>query len=183
MIILHSQSRDRYSAIMISWQSSFQRFPRESDCLGCRASTFFSSKLSENNQTTKTARGIGSISRCCSGNESALQYQDQFQQLSCILSRLKPRPCKRTQHCWPTFSSIVGCYFMLRPCKRTQHCWPTLSSIVGCYFMLRPHTLLHVVPQCLKPVKRLSTCKRTQQLPTQLGQQYWQLLRLSYYEA
>ena len=58
------------------------------------------------------------------------------------------------------------------PCKRTQHCWPTTSNIVGCY-MLRPfaHTvacccvLLGVVAQSLKPVKLLGTYKRTQQRP------------------
>ena len=60
-------------------------------------------------------------------------------------------------------------------CKRTQHCWPTTSNIVGCY-MLRPFAhpvacccvLLRVVAQSLKPVKLLSTCKGTQQLPTML---------------
>ena len=54
------------------------------------------------------------------------------------------------------------------PCKRTQHCWPTTSKIVGCY-MLRPFPnpvaccwmLLRVVAQSLKPVKLFS-----QQLPT-----------------
>ena len=53
-------------------------------------------------------------------------------------------------------------------CKRTQHCLPTTSNIVGCY-MLRPFAhpvaccwmLLRVVAQSLKPVKVFS-----QQLPT-----------------
>ena len=36
---------------------------------------------------------------------------------------------------------------------------------------------LGVVAQSLKPVKRLTTCKRTQQLPILLGQQCWELLR------
>ena len=51
--------------------------------------------------------------------------------------------------------------------------------------MLRPFAhpnaccweLLRVVAQSLKPVKLLSMCQRTQQLPTLLGQQYWELLR------
>ena len=42
---------------------------------------------------------------------------------------------------------------------------------------VRLHTLLHVVAQCLKPVKLLANWKRTQQLPTLLGQQCWELLR------
>ena len=50
------------------------------------------------------------------------------------------------------------------------------SNIVGCY-MLRPFAhpvacccvLLGVVAQCLKPVKLLAACKRTQQLPTLLA--------------
>ena len=37
--------------------------------------------------------------------------------------------------------------------------------------------LLRVVEQSLKPVKLLATCKRTQQLPSLLGQPYWELLR------
>ena len=53
-------------------------------------------------------------------------------------------------------------------CKRTQHCWLTTPSIVGCY-MLRPFAypvaccrmLLRVVAQSLKLVKLFS-----QQLPT-----------------
>ena len=36
---------------------------------------------------------------------------------------------------------------------------------------------LGVVAQSLKPVKRLAACKRTQQLPTLLAQQCWELLR------
>ena len=46
---------------------------------------------------------------------------------------------------------------------------------VPCYCLL-----LHVVAQSLKPVKRLATCKRAQQLLTMLGQQcweFWELLR------
>ena len=42
--------------------------------------------------------------------------------------------------------------------------------------MLRPFA--RVVSQSLKPIKRLAACKRTQQLPTLLGQQCWELLRL-----
>ena len=55
---------------------------------------------------------------------------------------------------------------------------------VTCCFRL--HTLLHVVVCCcvllgagaqsLKPVKRLTTCKRTQELPTFLAQHCWELL-------
>ena len=36
--------------------------------------------------------------------------------------------------------------------------------------------LLGVVVQSLKPVKLLATCKRTQQRPTLLSQQWWELL-------
>ena len=53
-------------------------------------------------------------------------------------------------------------------CKRTQHCWPTTTNIVGCY-MFRPFAhpvaccwmLLRVVAQIFKPVKLFR-----QQLPT-----------------
>ena len=66
--------------------------------------------------------------------------------------------CNLTQHCWPTIS---------------QHCWMLqVASVCTSYCML-----LRVVAQCLIPVKRLATCKRTQQLPTWLGQQCWELLR------
>ena len=64
--------------------------------------------------------------------------------------------------------------FTKAPCKRTQQCWPTTPNIVG-YHMLRLFAhppccmLLEVVAQSLKPVKSLSTWKRTQQLPTMLG--------------
>ena len=37
--------------------------------------------------------------------------------------------------------------------------------------------LLGVVAQSLKPVRVLSTSKRTQQLPTMLAQRCWELLR------
>ena len=57
-------------------------------------------------------------------------------------------------------------------------------NIVECY-TLRPFAhpvacccvLLGVVAQSLKPVKRPTTCKRAQQVPTLSGQQFWQLLR------
>ena len=52
----------------------------------------------------------------------------------------------------------------------------TLLDVTCC---VRLHSLLHVVAQKLKPVKLLATCKRTQQLPTLLGQQCWELLRAS----
>ena len=41
--------------------------------------------------------------------------------------------------------------------------------------MLRPFA--RVVAQSLKPIKRLAACKRTQQLPTLMAQQCWELLR------
>ena len=41
--------------------------------------------------------------------------------------------------------------------------------------------LLGVVAQCLKPVRVLSTSKRTQQLPTMLAQRCWELLRRNAY--
>ena len=37
--------------------------------------------------------------------------------------------------------------------------------------------LLGVIAQSLKPVKRSTTCKRVQQVPTLSGQQFWELLR------
>ena len=49
----------------------------------------------------------------------------------------------------------------LRPVQRDA----TLLDGTCCVLL---HTLLHVVACCLKPVKLLSTCKRTQQLPTML---------------
>ena len=45
--------------------------------------------------------------------------------------------------------------------NNSQHCW--ISHVVS---VCTPTLLLEVVAQSLKPVKRLSTCKRTQQLPT-----------------
>ena len=53
------------------------------------------------------------------------------------------------------------------PGKRTQHCWPTTPNIVGCC-MLSPFahpvaccwTVVHVVAQSLKPVKRLVRANR-----------------------
>ena len=59
-----------------------------------------------------------------------------------------------------------------------------LRNIVGCY-MLCPFAhpvacccvLLGVVAQSLIPVKRLAKCNRTQQFPTMLGYQCWELLR------
>ena len=70
------------------------------------------------------------------------------------------------------------------PCKRTQHCWPTNSNIVGCY-TLRPFAhpvaccclLLGVVAQKFKTVKLFGKCKRTQQLLKLLAQKCWELLR------
>ena len=61
---------------------------------------------------------------------------------------------------------------------------PTSLDVFGCY-MLRPFAhpiaccwvLLGVIAQSLKPVKLSATCKRTQQLPALLGQQYWKLLK------
>ena len=51
--------------------------------------------------------------------------------------------------------------FTKAPCKkRTQQCW--ISHVAS----VCTSTVLHVVAQSLKPVKRLSTCKRTQQLAT-----------------
>ena len=62
---------------------------------------------------------------------------------------------------------------------------PTLMDVTCC---VRKHTLLHVVASCcvllgvivqsLKPVKLLAICKRTQQLPTLLGQPCSELIVL-----
>ena len=38
------------------------------------------------------------------------------------------------------------------PCKRTQHCWPTTSNIVGCY-MLRPFA--HPVACCCELLRKV----------------------------
>ena len=68
-------------------------------------------------------------------------------------------------------------------CKRTQHCWPTTPSIVGCY-MLRPFAhpvaccwmLLRDVAQSLKPVKLFSQQLLTFLLfrdPRSVAQQCW----------
>ena len=77
---------------------------------------------------------------------------------TCTLRNTCIALCNLTQHCWPTIS---------------QHCWMLqVASVCTSYCML-----LRVVAQCLIPVKRLATCKRTQQLPTWLGQQCWELLR------
>ena len=54
---------------------------------------------------------------------------------------------------------------------------PTLLDVTCC---VRLRTLLHVVrvvAQSLKPVKRSTTRKRTQQVRTLSGQQCWDLLR------
>ena len=67
----------------------------------------------------------------------------------------------------PTMLGVVA-LVLARVCKRTQHCWPTTPSVVGCY-MLRPFVhpvaccwmLLRVVAKSLKPGKLFS-----QQLPT-----------------
>ena len=66
-----------------------------------------------------------------------------------------------------------------RPYKSRMQTDATLLDVTFC---VRLHTLLHVVKCCwvvaqnFKPVRRLTTCKRTQQLPTMLGQRCWELL-------
>ena len=91
--------------------------------------------------------------------------------------------CNWTQHCWPTISQhcrMLGCVqtdaTLLT--NNSQHCWESLRPFAcNLTCCVRLHILLHVVAQCLIPVKRLATCKRTQQLPTWLGQQCRELLR------
>ena len=62
-------------------------------------------------------------------------------------------------------------WFYLSPMQTDATLLATTHNVVG-YHMLRPFAhppccmLLEVVAQSLKPVKRLSTCKRTEQLPT-----------------
>ena len=69
----------------------------------------------------------------------------------------------------PLYLTILQCTTVLwsielkAACKRTQHCWPTTPSIVGCYMLrLFAHPvvcclmLLRVVAQSLKPVKLFS---------------------------
>ena len=91
-------------------------------------------------------------------------------------------------HFWTLSRILVSCYFILSPVQtnatllanNSQH----LLDVTCC---VRLHTLLHVVAYCcmllgvaaqsLKPVKLLATCKRTQQLPTLLGQPCSELLR------
>ena len=62
------------------------------------------------------------------------------------------------------------------PYKRTQHCWlttPNILDVTCCVPFAHPVAwccvLLESVAQSLRPVKLLTTCKRTQQLPTLLG--------------
>ena len=57
--------------------------------------------------------------------------------------------------------------------NNSRLCW-----MLHVVFVRTPYCmLLRVVAQSLKPVKLLAMCQRTQQLPTLLGQQYWELLR------
>ena len=115
-------------------------------------------------------------------------------------------PCKRTQHCWPTTPNIVRCY-MLRPFAHPVACCWMLLSVVAQSLkpvklfsqqlptlptMLGPRTLIthglqktyglypSQVPTLLGVVASVCTPlpTRTQQLPTLLAQQCWELLRL-----
>ena len=75
--------------------------------------------------------------------------------------------------------NILICQFLANQatCKRTRHCWPTATNIVGCY-MLCPFAhpfpcccvLLGVVAHILKSVKLLATNGRKN------SQQCWELL-------
>ena len=125
-------------------------------------------------------------------------------------------PCKRTQHCWPTTPSIVGCY-MLRPfahpvacCWKllrvvglsfkpvklfsqqlptfllfhdsrsvAQQCWIRLHSSSNFVGTTHAHNDALQVPNLLGVVASVCTPlpTRTQQLPTLLAQQCWELLR------
>ena len=80
-----------------------------------------SSSVKTTNQQNRL-KGVGSLSRCCSGNESALQDQDHFS--SFYAYSLKPRANGR---------NIVGQQF------------PTSLDDTCC---VRLHTLLHVVGSC-----------------------------------
>ena len=61
-----------------------------------------------------------------------------------------------------TDTTLLG-FYTLRPFAHASVCTPCCM-------------LLGVAAQSFKPVKRLATCKRTQQLPALLGQQWWELL-------
>ena len=91
--------------------------------------------------------------------------------------------------CWPTILRLFARDFSyvdsktLKPrangrnffANNSQHCWMLhVASVCTLCCML-----LRVVAQRLKPDKRLAkaACKRTQQLPTLLRQQWWKLLR------
>ena len=60
--------------------------------------------------------------------------------------------------------------------NNSLHCWMlrVASICTPCCMLLR--VVKGVVVQNLKPVDLLATCKRTQQRPTLLGQQWWELL-------
>ena len=65
--------------------------------------------------------------------------------------------------------------------NNSQHCWmlhvPPFGHPVACCCFLSCCVLLRVVAQSLKPVEPLAMCKRTQQLSTLFGQQFWELWR------
>ena len=67
-------------------------------------------------------------------------------------------PCKRTQHCWPTTSNIVGCY-MLRPFAHTVAC---------CCVLLGPRTLItHGLQRLMGCILPMMHCR---------SQHCWELL-------
>ena len=90
-----------------------------------------------------------------------------------ILNIYQKHGRKNVIRCYKSVNTTVVFSLRKATCKRTQHCWPATRNIVGCY-VLRPFAhavacccvLLGAVAQSLKPVKLLSTCKRT-----------WELLR------
>ena len=84
------------------------------------------------------------------------------------------RLCKRTQRVTPINVASVctglylKCKYSKAPCKRTQYCW-----MLHVAFVCTPCCILLLfVAQSLKPLKLLTTLKRTQQFPALLAQQY-----------
>ena len=60
--------------------------------------------------------------------------------------------------------------------NNSQHCWMLHVESVWTPCCMLLH-VLGVVAQSLKPVKlSRASCKQKQQLPTSLGQQFWELL-------
>ena len=94
--------------------------------------------------------------------------------LSSLLSRILFEVVSASStECADYCASVWMERYVRAPCKRTRnvgHQLPTLLHVT-CYGRL--HTLLHVVAQSLKTVKRLATCKGTVQQCWELKMKRW----------